>query len=88
MYRGGAMPLHTVSSYLAEVDEDLCVGCGTCLEMCPMETIYAKDNICFVDTDKCIGCGVCAHHCPEEAIHLKRTGPRDIIIPPKSGVAK
>ncbi|MBY8983883.1 MAG: 4Fe-4S binding protein [Candidatus Lokiarchaeota archaeon] len=87
MYRGGAMPLHTVSSYLAEVDEELCVGCGTCLEMCPMETIYAKDNIAIVDIDKCIGCGVCAHHCPEEAIHLKRTGPRDVIIPPKSAEA-
>lgn len=88
MYRGGVMPLHTVSSYLAEVDEELCVGCGTCLEMCPMETIFSKDNIAIVDIDKCIGCGVCAHHCPEEAIHLKRTGPRDVIIPPKSAVVK
>ena len=41
MYRGGSMPLHTVSSYLAEIDEDICVGCGTCFEMCPMETIYS-----------------------------------------------
>jgi NAD-dependent dihydropyrimidine dehydrogenase PreA subunit len=86
MYRGGAMPLHTISSYLAEVDEELCVGCGTCLEMCPMETIYAKDNIAIVDTDRCIGCGVCAHHCSEEAIHLNRTGPRDVLIPPKNAI--
>jgi NAD-dependent dihydropyrimidine dehydrogenase PreA subunit len=83
MYRGGVMPLHTVSSYLAEIDKELCVGCGTCLEMCPMETIYAENNKAIVDPDKCIGCGVCAHHCPEEAIHLKRTGPREILIPPK-----
>jgi NAD-dependent dihydropyrimidine dehydrogenase PreA subunit len=87
MYKSGAMPLHTMSSYLAEIDEELCVGCGTCMEICPMETIYAKDNICYVDTDKCIGCGVCAHHCPEEAVHLKRTGPRDILIPPKNAIA-
>jgi ferredoxin len=83
MYRGGFMPLHTISSYLAEVDEGLCTGCGTCIEMCPMETISAKDNIAIVNTEKCIGCGVCAHHCPEEAIHLKRTGPREVFIPPK-----
>lgn len=83
MYREGVSPLHTMSSYLAEVDEELCVGCGTCLEMCPMETIYANNNKAIVDPEKCIGCGVCAHHCPEEAIQLKRTGPRDVIIPPK-----
>ena len=83
MYRGGISPLHTMSSYLAEVDEELCVGCGTCLEMCPMETIYAENNKAIVDPEKCIGCGVCAHHCPEEAIHLNRTGPRDVLIPPK-----
>jgi len=82
MYRGGVMPLHTVSSYLAEVDEELCVGCATCLEMCPMETIYSENNKAIVDPEKCIGCGVCAHHCPEDAIHLKRTGPRDVFIPP------
>ena len=75
MYRGGIAPLHTMSSYLAEVDEELCVGCATCLEMCPMETIYSEKNKAIVDPEKCIGCGVCAHHCQEGAIHLKRTGP-------------
>ena len=82
MYRGGIAPLHTMSSYLAEVDEELCVGCATCLEMCPMETIYSEKNKAIVDPEKCIGCGVCAHHCHEGAIHLKRTGPRDVLISP------
>ena len=82
MYRGGIMPLHTVSSYIAEVDEELCVGCATCLEVCPMETIYSENNKAIVDPEKCIGCGLCAHHCHEDAIHLKRTGPRDVFIPP------
>ncbi|MFX1480178.1 MAG: indolepyruvate ferredoxin oxidoreductase subunit alpha [Promethearchaeota archaeon] len=79
----GVMPLHTVSSYLAEVDEETCVGCATCMELCPMETIYAENNVAIVNPEKCIGCGICAHHCPEEAIHLKRTGPRDVLIPPE-----
>ena len=82
MYRGGIAPLHTMSSYLAEVDEELCVGCATCLEICPMETIYSEKNKAIVDPERCIGCGVCAHHCPENAIHLKRTGPRDVLISP------
>ncbi len=83
MYYRGAAPIHTMSSYLAHVDEDICIGCGTCVEKCPMETIDLEDGIAIVDEDKCIGCGVCAHHCPEEAIHLERTGPRHVFIPPK-----
>ncbi|UCC20164.1 MAG: 4Fe-4S binding protein, partial [Promethearchaeota archaeon] len=83
MYYRGAAPIHTVSSYLANVDEELCIGCGTCAEKCPMETIELEDSIAIVNEDRCIGCGVCAHHCPEEAMHLKRIGPRHVLIPPK-----
>jgi len=82
MYYRGVMPLHTISSYLAKVDEEVCIGCGTCVEKCPMETIDLEDSIANVNDEKCIGCGVCAHHCPEEAIFLERIGPRHIFIPP------
>ncbi|MFX1302640.1 MAG: ATP-binding protein [Promethearchaeota archaeon] len=83
LYYRGAKPIHTMSSYIATVDEDLCIGCGTCVEKCPMETIDLEDTIAVVNEDKCIGCGVCAHHCLENAMHLKRIGPRHIFIPPK-----
>ncbi|MFX1570718.1 MAG: indolepyruvate ferredoxin oxidoreductase subunit alpha [Promethearchaeota archaeon] len=83
MYYRGAAPIHTMSSYLANVDEDSCIGCGTCVEKCPMETINLNNSIAHVNEDKCIGCGVCAYHCPEEAIHLERIGPRHVFIPPK-----
>ncbi len=83
MYYRGVMPLHTISSYLAKVDEEVCIGCGTCIEKCPMETIDLEDSIANVNDEKCIGCGVCAHHCPEGAIHLERIGSRHVFIPPK-----
>ena len=83
MYYRGASPIHTMSSYIANVDEELCIGCGTCVEKCPMETIDLEDTIAVVNEDKCIGCGVCDHHCPEEAMHLRRIGPRHVFIPPK-----
>ncbi len=82
MYHTGAFPLHTISSYLAKVNEDKCVGCGTCVQMCPVKIIILEDTVAKINKDKCIGCGVCAHHCPEEAISLNRTGPRDVYIPP------
>ena len=88
MYYRGASPIHTVSSYIANIDEELCIGCGTCVERCPMETIDLEDTIAVVSEDKCIGCGVCAHHCPEDAMHLKRTGPRHVFIPPKKIVVE
>jgi NAD-dependent dihydropyrimidine dehydrogenase PreA subunit len=83
MYYRGVLPLHTISSYLARVDEELCIGCGTCVEKCPMETIDLDDSIANVNEEKCIGCGVCAHHCPEGAINLERIGPRHVFVPPK-----
>ena len=78
----GIAPYHCYTSYLAEVEEDSCVGCATCVEKCPMEAIDLEENIANVDEDRCIGCGVCVHHCPEEAMNLERTGNREVFVPP------
>ncbi|MFX0187608.1 MAG: DUF362 domain-containing protein [Candidatus Hodarchaeota archaeon] len=83
MYTRGVTPFHTISSYISRVSEDDCVGCGTCVEKCPLEAVELEDSIAVVNKDLCIGCGVCAHHCSEEAIHLERIGPRDVYIPLK-----
>lgn len=82
LYHRGASPFFTSTSYLAKVNRDDCIGCGTCVEKCPMETIELVDTVAQINEDKCIGCGVCAHHCPEEAIHLQRTGHRFVFVPP------
>ena len=78
----GISPYHCYTSYLAEVDEDSCVGCGTCVKKCPMEAIDLVENIASINSSRCIGCGVCVHHCPEEAMKLKRTGNREVFVPP------
>lgn len=80
-YRGGA-PHYCYSSYLAKGNKDDCIGCGTCIEKCPMESIELEDDIAIINEEKCIGCGLCAYHCPEEAIHLMRTGLREVFVPP------
>ncbi len=82
LYYLGIMPFNTVSSYLAEISKEDCIGCATCVEKCPIEAISLEGSIAFVNNDKCIGCGVCSYHCPEEAIKLKRTGYRNVLIPP------
>ncbi|MBW1642478.1 MAG: 4Fe-4S binding protein [Deltaproteobacteria bacterium] len=55
--------------YEAVVDEDLCIGCGDCIDRCPVEAIE-MDDTATVDRDSCLGCGLCAGVCTEEAIKL------------------
>lgn len=81
-YYRGVWPFHTITSYLARVDEYKCKGCGTCIEKCPIEAISLTNGKSHVDETKCIGCGVCVHHCPENARNLEKTGLRNIYIPP------
>lgn len=49
------------------VDGDTCVGCGACVETCPVGAI-ALDGTAAVDADSCIDCGACEGSCPTGAI--------------------
>jgi len=60
----------SITNYYAEVDSDLCSGCGTCGEICPMKAISLKDDISLIKKKRCIGCGNCVAKCPSEAINL------------------
>jgi len=82
MYYKGAMPAHTYTSYIANVDLEECTQCEACVDICPMEALRLEDEI-VIDKDKCIGCGVCTSNCPVDAIVLERTGKREVFVPPK-----
>lgn len=58
------------SSYFAEVDQELCSGCETCVDRCQMDAITV-DEVAAIYLDRCIGCGLCVTTCPEEALSLK-----------------
>jgi ferredoxin len=82
LYYRGTAPMQTYTSHKAVTDEELCNGCGVCVDMCPMEAIELVDDVARIDDGKCIGCGVCAYHCPSEAMSLERTGIREVFVPP------
>ncbi len=82
LHYAGAIPLMDLTSYIAEVNENDCVGCGTCVERCNAEAIELEDTVAVINQDRCIGCGVCAITCPENAITLNRTGMRRVFVPP------
>ncbi|MFX1418122.1 MAG: 4Fe-4S binding protein [Promethearchaeota archaeon] len=59
-----------IANYYAEVDPDLCTGCGTCVDICPMKAIKLKNDISSIKRKRCIGCGNCVAKCPSEAIKM------------------
>jgi len=57
---------------IAEVDENLCMGCHRCSKLCNYEAIMVnEEGVAEVDCLKCKGCGVCVSSCPARAIDLK-----------------
>ena len=57
---------------IAEVNEELCMGCHRCEKLCEYEAIsVGDDEIATVDELNCKGCGVCITSCPARAIDLK-----------------
>ena len=70
------------SRYLARVDQELCVGCGTCQERCPSGAIrLTAAGRAQVDSRLCLGCGVCTPTCETKAVDLAL---RDLPQPPPS----
>jgi len=51
------------------VNQDLCVGCGICVDECPVGAITQdQSSKAIINDDKCIRCGKCHDVCPEEAV--------------------
>lgn len=56
----------------AKIDENLCIGCGKCAEMCRFGAISpAGDSKYAVDELRCEGCGLCTEVCPAGAARLE-----------------
>jgi len=59
--------------YVAVVSEDLCVGCGQCVDACPFDAIEldVKSRKAVVRLSRCYGCGICRAACPTGAAGLR-----------------
>jgi ferredoxin len=83
-WREGALPLINSTYYLSVIDQDLCTGCGVCVERCPTDAITLnEEGVAERDEASCVGCGICARFCPEEAVSLKEGLRRVFVLPPR-----
>lgn len=52
-----------------KINPDSCVGCGACVQLCPMGNLRLTDGKALAD-GKCTMCYRCVNRCPRQAITL------------------
>ena len=57
-----------------EIDQDKCIGCEKCAEVCPTPAIDfdgEKKKAFVLDFDQCLVCHQCLEVCPVDAIRME-----------------
>jgi len=68
----------------AVVDEDLCIGCGLCEEICPYGAAKIENQKSQIREILCRGCGSCAAECPRRAITMRHYGDHQVLAQVKA----
>ena len=61
--------------------ENQCIGCKTCLGVCPEGALTFTESGNHIDRHRCNGCGLCVEECPGAALELlgRRWGVDDLV---------
>jgi heterodisulfide reductase subunit A len=70
------------------VNEDLCIGCGLCEEICPYGAHYIEEGKSKTIEALCRGCGACAAECPKRAITMHHYSDQQILAQIKAAVMR
>ena len=66
------------------VDEELCIGCGLCEEICPYGAPKVEEGKSKIREILCRGCGSCAAECPRRAISMRHFGDEQVLAQVRS----
>lgn len=58
------------SGEIAKIDQEKCIKCGKCADVCRFDAIPVINNQYVVKPLNCEGCGYCARVCPVNAINM------------------
>jgi len=53
---------------MLQVNKELCVGCGLCIQNCPRQAINLVGGQAEIDQGRCVPCRICRQVCPQGAI--------------------
>ena len=63
-------PTDFYSGLLAKIDQEKCIKCGKCKNICRFDAIPFKNNRYTIEPIDCEGCGYCEKICPTDAIQM------------------
>jgi NAD-dependent dihydropyrimidine dehydrogenase PreA subunit len=59
-------------TFKPEVNAEKCVGCGDCIDVCPVSVYELQDGkSVVVHEEECVGCQSCVEVCEQEAITVE-----------------
>jgi heterodisulfide reductase subunit A len=74
---------------IAEINDELCSGCGICISQCPYDALSLdpETKLAQVSEAVCEGCGTCVASCPSGALSARNLTDKQILAMIQTAVA-